>query len=133
MEDLVREFFWLPLAMLGMGIAYVAIWTAHKQQERQLDVLKAYAEQGKDPPEAVLEALTGDEFPSKKSRALNFAMTALYAIFALGFGALAFWFSQSPSGWIFVMAFGIASFSMAATGACVFIYALLTPRKRDEP
>ena len=54
---LFSHFFWLIFPVFGMGMGAFAIWTEHRRQVKGLELLRTYAEQGKEPPQAVLDAL----------------------------------------------------------------------------
>jgi peptidoglycan/LPS O-acetylase OafA/YrhL len=74
----------LPLA--GVLLGALAIWKSHQRESRALDVLKIYAERGAEPPEGVLEALLNRR---RRPRGSEWALFALYATLAAGFGLTA--------------------------------------------
>ena len=58
MEDLFRQFWWLMFPLAGLVYGLVGMMQQSRNQSRALDVLKTYAEQGKEPPAEVLKALS---------------------------------------------------------------------------
>jgi len=50
-------YYGLIIALAGMGIGALAIWTEHKRKEKTLEVLRTYAEKGVEPPAAMLQSL----------------------------------------------------------------------------
>ena len=58
MEDLFRQFWWLIFPVMGMVYGLVGTLQQQRAQTRTLDLLRTYAEQGKDPPPEVLKSLS---------------------------------------------------------------------------
>lgn len=57
--DLFRHFWWLIFPLFWMGAMVMAHWSRHARANRALDILKSYADQGKDPPPELLKSLRG--------------------------------------------------------------------------
>ena len=139
MEDLFREFFWLIFPIFGMGIAVFAIWMAHSSKRKTLDLLRIYAQQGKEPPQALLDALHWDpdrfehrysrdrdgfhaEFgPFSRNPVVLWSRFVLLSMLAIGF-AIAGWYFKELS-----FPFFITAFVLAAVAAATLVKALLTP------
>lgn len=149
MEDLFREFFWLIFPIFGMGIGVFAIYMAHRSKRRALDILRIYAEQGKEPPQAVIDALTLDsdqlfsrnlrdsggfrsEYgPFSRNPAVLWSRFVLLAFLAAGFAGMGFWYEGLS------FPFYITAFVLAAVAASTLVRALLNPiavrdRRDDE-
>jgi hypothetical protein len=62
MVDLFRQFWWLIFPVMGMAYGFVGMIAGMEQQrraqDRAADLLKTYAEQGKEPPPDLLKALS---------------------------------------------------------------------------
>jgi hypothetical protein len=114
MIELFREFFWLIFPILGMGIAFVAVFGEFGRQKRALEVLRVYAEKGVEPPASVLAVLSRASSDKKRNPMASFMF---FLVMAIGFGGVAWWFNQTAGGWPFVLGFGIAAFVMAALAA----------------
>ena len=59
MENMEMNFllFWIPLMMTGVLIVLIISWFDHRTRRKGLELLRAYAERGEDPPESMVEAL----------------------------------------------------------------------------
>jgi hypothetical protein len=63
--DLFLGFWWLIFPVLGFVFAGFGMWMHHNRSQRALDILKIYADQGKDPPPEVLRAVYGHADPAQ--------------------------------------------------------------------
>jgi hypothetical protein len=81
----------------GVVIAVSLFWMDYRKRTRALDVLKAYAERGEEPPASLLHALTGvagsmPHVPGKPpTRATHLAHAAANTVFTVGLALLAWW------------------------------------------
>ncbi|HVV28043.1 MAG TPA: hypothetical protein VHC40_08765 [Rhizomicrobium sp.] len=57
--DILRHFWWLIFPLFWMVAAVARHWTYHLRANRVLDLVKSYADQGKEPPPELLKALQG--------------------------------------------------------------------------
>jgi len=55
--NLFTRFWWLVFPLFWMGTVIAAQWSRHKRANRALDIIKTYADQGKDPPPELLKSL----------------------------------------------------------------------------
>ena len=90
-EVLFRQFWWLIFPIFGM---FMAIWgmIANERRAREaMGVIKSYVDQGKDPPQELVDlAAGGDDYrhSSRHSRGQNGAWSFVtFAALATGFGA----------------------------------------------
>ncbi len=58
MLDLFRQFWWLMFPVMGMVYGLVGMLQQNRRQNRAIDLLRTYAEQGKEPPPELLKALS---------------------------------------------------------------------------
>ncbi|HEY1837255.1 MAG TPA: hypothetical protein VGG36_06335 [Rhizomicrobium sp.] len=121
MIELFREFFWLIFPILGMGIAFVAVFGEFSRQKRALEVLRVYAEKGTEPPASVLAVLSRASSDKKRNPKASFAF---FLVLALGFIFVAGWFNSNMGAWPLVLGFGIAAFVMAALAASNLVQTL---------
>lgn len=113
MEDLFRQYFWIIFAVLGMGIGALSVWSTFRTRQKELDILRTYAERGAEPPPQLLQAILTEAKPTPTGPAAwpNFAF---YLVMTLGFGGFALWLSQAPQAFIFTLGLGITAICMAA-------------------
>ena len=129
---LFSHFFWLIFPIFGMSIGVFAIWTEHRRQVKGLELLRAYADQGKEPPQAVLDALPriADSHRAARTRQSYGASFVLMLVLSVGFAgaALASYVLVEPhSSWAFIIGFGITSFVLVAVALQNLVMALTSP------
>jgi hypothetical protein len=132
--DLFSRFFWLIFPILGMGLGALAIWTDHRRQMKSLEILRVYAEQGKDPPQSMVDALPQMIGTSRRlqSRGAHLAQGVLLLVLAGGFAYLAYRVSPySQTLYIFLWGFTITAFALAGSGLQQIVLGLTAPRKND--
>ena len=54
-------FWWLIFPIMGFAFGGFGMFMRHRQSQKALDILKIYADQGKEPPPEVLRAVYGHE------------------------------------------------------------------------
>ena len=57
--SLFSRFWWLIFPLFWMGAMVMAQWSRHNRANRALDIIKSYADQGKDPPPDLLKSMQG--------------------------------------------------------------------------
>lgn len=131
---------WLPflgmgMGVLGMGIGVIAILTEHMRKQKALEVLRAYAEKGTEPPDAILDSIARatNSPPVRKyadTRRNHLSRAAFFGVMALGFGLLFAWLwndADHEEVFLFLVGFGITSFVMAAVCLSLVVRGLLAP------
>jgi hypothetical protein len=58
---LFSRFWWLIFPLFWMAAMVMAAWSRHARANRALDIVKSYADQGKDPPPELLKSLQGGD------------------------------------------------------------------------
>lgn len=109
MEDLFRSYWWLlfPLGFFVFG-AWDR-WLAYKRSQAQLDLLRAYTTQGKDPPPELIKAVREDDFGDDDDygwrerrrymrRRYRSPYWALRTALVTGAVALGFWLASEYAG-----------------------------------
>lgn len=56
--ELWRDYWWMIFPIAGLGFGFLGMLGDQRRQERALDILRTYAEQGKEPPPELLRALS---------------------------------------------------------------------------
>src|SRR5258708_24416592 len=100
------HFWWLIFPLFWMVAVMARLWSRHTRANRALDIIKSYADQGKEPPPELLKNLQGGTdgycgwgggWRHSTERRLHraFVFTAL----AIAFGGLTFWnyYAGTPS------------------------------------
>ena len=111
----------------GTIIAVSVTWLQNRPKMRMIDVLKAYAEKGEEPPPAVLEAMNRISWPfphppapRRPTRSDHLAHMAGSIGLALGAGAVILWrwpLEYQHPGWLLITAVFVAIFFTAAAAA----------------
>lgn len=86
MQDLFRQFWWLIFPMFGMLMAILGAFQTENRARTALDLLKHYADQGKEPPPELIQLAMREPEQSqggKNSEAWSFVV---FAALASGFG-----------------------------------------------
>lgn len=132
--------FWIPLMMTGILIVVGIAWFQHRSRSKALDLLRAYAERGEDPPASVVEALDAiatwgpgpkprTTTPSKPTRTDHLTHVAGSVVISLGSGWVAWWRMpvEGEPGGLVITAVIVAIF-FAGAAAARLVAALGAPR-----
>ncbi len=84
MEQHVGNHWWVIVSVAGTFIPIVATYCVFRTRQKALEVLKAYAERGDEPPASVLKALQPPESASPYVEAMS--QFGFAVILGLGFG-----------------------------------------------
>jgi len=100
------DFWWLIFPLFWMVAVMARLWSRHTRANRALDIIKSYADQGKEPPPELLKNLQGGtdgycgwgggwRYSTERRLHRAFVFTAL----AIAFGVLTFWNYDDGSRW----------------------------------
>jgi hypothetical protein len=108
---LVSRFWWVIFPLFWMIFALAWGWSRHARANRALDILKSYADQGKDPPPELMKNLQGEwdggcgpgpfgwrygwRYSPQRLMHRAFVFTAL----AIAFFVLTFWNHDGEDHW----------------------------------
>jgi hypothetical protein len=131
---LFTNYWWLIFPLFWMAYAMVRLWLRHSRANRSLDILKGYAEQGKEPPAEVL-AILKDRHDSDAHRHSGpehgWMRFCLFAALAVAFAVVAFIPNDMSEGHEFVFVFvAIIMVGLALGG---LVAALVKPRSDLPP
>jgi amino acid permease len=126
MEDLFRSFWWLifPLSWFVFG-AYQS-WLSYKANRDTLDLIKSYAQAGRDPPPELLAKLSkrwndGDEMEEadrrprhRRHRQRTWSQVALFGCLCAGFTYAAVTDLYQAGSAFVIVAFVMAALSVAS-------------------
>lgn len=83
--ELFRRFWWLIFPVFGMMMGMMALWQKHARASRAIDIIKSYADQGKDPPPELLAVLRDSQFGGPEKTEANWLPVFLFGSLAAGF------------------------------------------------
>jgi hypothetical protein len=89
----------VPSLLFVAAIVIASLWMPHGARLKALEVLKAYADKGEEPPASVLEAVARMNqlpTPPRQTRADHLAHFAGSVVLAVGLGLAAWWLA--PGG-----------------------------------
>ncbi|MGN6208292.1 hypothetical protein [Asticcacaulis sp.] len=110
--DLFNSYWWLIFPIFGMGMGLVAMLGHFRHRSETLKLIKTYADQGKEPPAALLEALRSDEdraYNCRGGRRSHWSQVVVFGALAAAFGYFGYY---GEGGSIFIslaIGFGIAT------------------------
>jgi predicted RND superfamily exporter protein len=100
------HFWWLIFPLFWMVMSLAWGWSRHSRANRALDIIKSYADQGKEPPPELLKALQqnpdggwcGPGRSWRRTPQERLSRAFLFAALSCAFGFMAFWpqFSGAP-------------------------------------
>ncbi len=82
---LFAHFFWLIFPIFGMAMGVIAMRQRHARANRTIDLIKSYADQGKDPPPELLAVLRDPDFAGRGNGSSLWVPICLFAALAAGF------------------------------------------------
>jgi hypothetical protein len=100
------HFWWLVFPLFWMVMALAWGWSRHSRANRALDIVKTYADQGKDPPPELLKNLQGRSdgyygcdggWRYSPERRLHRAV--VFTALAIAFGVLTVWNPDDSGRW----------------------------------
>ncbi len=98
------HFWWLIFPLFWMIMALAWGWSRHNRANRALDILKTYADQGKEPPPELLKGLQNGmdggcgPYGWRYSPQRLLQRGILFSALAIAFGFLTFWNNQDDGG-----------------------------------
>jgi hypothetical protein len=82
---LFAHFFWLIFPIFGMAMGVMAMRQRHVRANRTIDLIKSYADRGKEPPPELLAALRDPDFTGKGTGSSLWVPICLFAALSAGF------------------------------------------------
>ena len=126
--DLFRSYWWLIFPFFWMLTSVVGMFGHYRHKSDTLKLIKTYADQGKEVPPALLDAMKSDEdgdddrhdrYRYRGRRRGPWAQFVVFACLASGFGFAGYYGHFGEANTIFLglaVAFSIASFAMLVGG-----------------
>ncbi|MBN9320485.1 MAG: hypothetical protein BGN86_10375 [Caulobacterales bacterium 68-7] len=136
MEDLFRDYWWLLFPLVGFGFTAWERYFAYRRHRDNIELLKAYAAQGKDPPAEVLNVTSAAEERDWGYRGRRCGPRGPMADWrrVVIFGVLAgsFWFADMRFGDETGAPFEIVAIVMSALAVAFAAFALLGSVWKDR-
>jgi hypothetical protein len=140
MEDLFRSYWWLLFPLAWFVVAGWHSWLNYQKHRDTMDMIKRYADSGKEPPAGLLDKLnagTVDDgwggYDDRRSRRYYYRRgmggwpnVVLFGALAAGFGYASYTDIYGAGE-----AFTIVAFVMAAVCLASLVRTLITPPPRD--
>ncbi|HET7084285.1 MAG TPA: hypothetical protein VFI23_05915 [Rhizomicrobium sp.] len=99
------RFWWLIFPLFWMICALAWGWSRHSRANRALDIIKSYADQGKDPPPELVKSLQAGmeggcgRYGWRHSPERRLHRAILFTVLAIAFGAMSFWHMDDGDRW----------------------------------
>jgi hypothetical protein len=123
--QLFAAYWWLIFPIFGMMMGLIGMFQSDRRATRTMDLIKAYVDQGKDPPPELLqlaaaEATSGASSGMGRTPTENRLWTFVtFAALATGFGA-GYWFMRAEE-WAFAFLIVAIVMGIMAFGALVLL------------
>jgi hypothetical protein len=135
------HFWWLIFPLFWMIFALAWGWSRHTRANRALDIIKSYADQGKDPPPELVRNLQGDmvgdggcgPYGWRYSPERRLHRAFVFLALAIAFGVLMFWNYDDNGHWHRHFGFLIPTVIFAALAFSNFLSLLFLPRGNLPP
>ena len=129
------HFWWLIFPLFWMVIVLAWGWSRHSRANRALDIIKSYADQGKDPPPELMKSLQGgtDGYCGwgggwRYSPEGRLQRAIVFTALAIAFGVLTFWYRDDSSRWHHHSGLFVPTIIFAALAFSNFLTLLLMSR-----
>lgn len=124
-SDLFNSYWWLIFPIFGMGMGLIGMLGRFRQRSETLKLIKYYADQGKEPPAALLDALRSDEphgfdFASRNGprRGNRWSNIVVFGALSAAFGYYGYFGGGNQIFIALALGFGVAA-------VCLFVIALI--------
>lgn len=114
-SDLLNSYWWLIFPIFGMGMGLVGMLGHFRHRSETLKLIKTYADQGKEPPAALLDALRSDEDRAysyrgrRRYRGGHWSQFVVFSALSVAFGYFGYY---GEGGQVFIalsLGFGVAA------------------------
>ena len=133
------RFWWLIFPLFWMIFALAMGWSRHMRANRALDIIKSYADQGKDPPPDLVKSLQGgvgggcSPYGWRYSPERRLQRAILFGTLAAAFCFLLFFDRGDDGHWHHHFGFLIPTVVFAALAFSNFLSLLFLPRGSLPP
>ncbi|MDC7684286.1 hypothetical protein PQU92_13435 [Asticcacaulis sp. BYS171W] len=128
--DYFHQYWWLIFPILGMGMGFFSMYSAHRARTEKIRLIRFYVEQGKEPPPALLATLSDNDSTDGCGGTRSGRITSLVSAFTVFAAlALAFGYTGWRTGETVFIALGLGFAPAALIMLILLIYRLRTERK----
>lgn len=133
--DWWAKHWWLMFPILGFGIAFFSMWLQHRRSRDWLELMKTYAQQGKEPPASLTNAASSGDwnwnhrpyYSYRGTRFWDFRRAIFLGVLAGAFGYLYYYRPEHNEG------FATAAVILGALSVAFLLMSLFRPRSADPP
>ena len=127
MEDLFRSYWWLIFPIFGLAMGGWHSFAQFRNQQKKLEIIKAYAMRGEQPPAALLESLgRSEDIEYGSGKPTNYwALVGLFGVMTAGFSYMALYAGIDGGDF----AFGVVAMVMGAVTLWATICAITQRRE----
>ncbi|MGE0739893.1 MAG: hypothetical protein AB7O98_01015 [Hyphomonadaceae bacterium] len=107
-EELFRGYWWLIFPIFGMAMAILGMIQSERRTDRVMDLIRSYADQGKEPPPELLrmaaQSMDEDAQGGRQSREHSSLWTFIvFAALTAGFGVGYYMIRAEDWAWAFLL------------------------------
>jgi hypothetical protein len=124
--EFFARYWWLMFPLFGMGMGVIGMITSFQHRQKKLDLLKSYADQGKEPPQFLLDALNDGDDDDYEHRRMRRGRRPWWGMAVFGPLALAFWFMATQADVNEPDVFMAMAVGFGAAASLTFIYSLVS-------
>jgi hypothetical protein len=140
MEDLFRSYWWLLFPLFWMVMGVLGSFGHYRQRSETLKLLKTYADQGKEPPQALLDMLKSDEQRAHDYSGYGYRgrggrhrgwwpQVVVFGALSVGFGYYGYYAGGHQIFTALALGFGVAAMALTVIG---IIRAMFGPKYVDK-
>lgn len=119
-EELFRDYWWLIFPIFGMGMAFWGMISSERRTRNVLDLIKTYADQGKEPPAELLRLATQEaETTQAQQRQSNGWTFVVFAALSAGFGVG--WYMVQGQDYAFAFLIVAVTMAVLAVGSLLIL------------
>ncbi len=125
------QFWWLIFPVSGIALGFFRIWLKHRRRIEELELIKIYIANGKEPPAELLQGSTDEQASPAQTEVKQWKHLSTFSALTIGFAAA---YVLAPDGGRHPVPFLITAIIMGAfaLGAVVSIWAQRRIAARDR-
>ncbi len=125
-EEFFRDFWWLIFPIFGMFLALMGVFQEDARVNKAMDLIKTYADQGKEPPAELMRMALQDMETSVQKQQGNSRAWSFIVFAAISAGLGTGYYFIRAEDWAFAFLIGAVATGVMAIGA---LFLLIFGRK----